>query len=227
VRARDVIKQALAAYRAWGGYLVFLTTALYAVVGTVGLFVNALLGPTAFQLLLTAAATWAVALVVDAVAAIEEPTADRTLQGRFAALVPYLATVTVASLLYNLVVGIGFVFFIVPGLVFLTWWSLIVPVVVLERKGIGAAFSRSKKLVSGRGMTVFWTLVMAGVLALVPVFAAGLLLQGVATGQSAQLIAGVIHGALATPFVALCLVILYADLRTRFTALAPVSATRG
>ena len=218
MRASDVIKHAFAAYRAWGGYLVFLTTALYAVVGTIGLFVGALLGPTAVQFLLTCAGAWGLALVIDAVAAIEEPTADRSLQGRFAAIVPYLATVTVVSLLYNLLVGIGFLLLIVPGFLFFTWWALVVPVVVLERTSIGGAFSRSKSLVSGRGMTVFWTLFMAGVLVLVPTFAVVMVTQGLLLSpETTGLVAGVIVGGLVTPFVGLCLVTLYADLRGRLT----------
>jgi hypothetical protein len=219
VRASDVIKQAFAGYRAYGGYLVFLTTAFYLVLGVAGLFVGAFFGPTGVQLLLALGGAWALALVIDAVAAFEEPTADRTLSGRFIAIVPYLATLSVVAVLYNLLVSLGFLLLIVPGFVFLTWWALVVPVVVLERTGIGESFTRSKMLVRGRGWTVFGTLFMAGVLVFVPVIVIVLAVQGlVASPITAGLVAGVAIGGLTTPFVALCLVTLYADLRSRFAA---------
>lgn len=215
--ASDVIKQAFASYRAWGGYLVFLSTAFYLVLAVVGLFVDIFLGPAGVQILLALGGAWALALVIDAVAAFEEPTADRTIPGRFAAIIPYFGTLSIVAILYNLLVGVGFTLLILPGLVFLTWWALVVPVVVLERTGIREAFSRSRTLVRGRGMTVFGTLFMAGILMLVPVFVIVLAVQSLVTSPlTGGLVTGVVAGGLTTPFVALCLVTLYADLRSRF-----------
>jgi nitrate reductase gamma subunit len=90
-------------------------------------------------------------------------------------------------------------------------------VVVLERTGVAEAFSRSRMLVRGRGMTVFGTLFMAGILMLVPVFVIVLAVQSLVTSPLTDgLVTGVVAGGLTTPFVALCLVTLYADLRSRF-----------
>jgi hypothetical protein len=226
VSASDVIKQAFSGYRAWGGYLIFLSTAFYLVLGTVGLFVGVFLGPTGIEVLFTLGAAWGVALVIDAVAAFEEPTADRTLSGRLMAIVPYLATLSVVTVLYHLLVSLGFMLLIVPGLILLTRWALVVPVVVLERTSIGESFTRSRILVRGRGMRVFWTLfmagVLAGVLALVPLFVIVVAAQSlVASPTTAAVVAGIAAGGVTTPFVALCLVTLYADLRSRFAAPAP------
>ena len=49
---------------------------------------------------------------------------------------------------------------IVPGLVLMTWWVLIIPVVVLERTSAGAAFGRSRELVRGYGWNVFGVIVL-------------------------------------------------------------------
>ena len=46
---------------------------------------------------------------------------------------------------------VGFVFLIVPGLILLVIWSVVAPVMVLERPGIFAAFGRSRQLVHGNG----------------------------------------------------------------------------
>jgi hypothetical protein len=84
----------------------------------------------------------------------------------------------------------------------LTWWALVFPVVVLERTGI-EAFTRSKRLV----------VPMSGVVLAVQ--------RLVASPETGAVVTAVVAGSLATPFIALCLVIPYADLRSRFAP--PVS----
>jgi hypothetical protein len=51
--------------------------------------------------------------------------------------------------------AIGLLLLIVPGLIFFTWFALTGPVVELEGARVGAAFSRSRRLVRGRFWTVF------------------------------------------------------------------------
>jgi hypothetical protein len=62
---------------------------------------------------------------------------------------PVLGTLIAAGLVAGIGVLIGLVLFIVPGLVLLTWWAVVVPVVVVERPGLGPAFTRSRELVRG------------------------------------------------------------------------------
>jgi hypothetical protein len=45
---------------------------------------------------------------------------------------------------------------IVPGLILLTRWIFIVPVIVLEKKSAGESFGRSWQLVKGSSWPVFW-----------------------------------------------------------------------
>ena len=52
-----------------------------------------------------------------------------------------------ASILAGIAIGIGLVLVLVPGLYLITIWCVIVPVIVLERAGTGAGFSRSQQLV--------------------------------------------------------------------------------
>ncbi|HXV33780.1 MAG TPA: hypothetical protein VD769_07200 [Gaiellaceae bacterium] len=217
--AGAVVKEAFSAYRAWGLYLVGLAAAFYALLAVVALVLAVPFGVYAAGLLLAFGGPWAVALIVDAVAAIEEPTADRSLTGRLHAILPYLGTLTAVWLGYNVLVSVGFMLFVVPGLVFMTWWALVVPVVVLERTGVRRAFSRSKRLVTGKGLTVFWTLILAGVLSAVPAFlVSGPALSLPVSPLTATVLAGAAAGTVTAPFVALCLVVLYSDLRSRFAA---------
>jgi hypothetical protein len=90
---------------------------------------------------------------------------------------------------------------------------------VLERTRIGAALSRSKKLVTGQGLTVFGTLFMAGVFTLVPAIVISTVVGRLPVSpDAAGGITVLVLGGLTTPFVALCLVTLYADLRSRFAS---------
>lgn len=61
-----------------------------------------------------------------------------------------LGTLLGASLLYGIGVAVGLVLLVVPGLVAVARWSLLVPLVVIERLGVGEAFSRSNRLVRDR-----------------------------------------------------------------------------
>ncbi len=74
---------------------------------------------------------------------------------------PRLLTLAVATLVYSICFAVGFVLLVVPGLVILTRWSVIVPVIVVERRGMRESFRRSSRLVKGSGWTVL------GILAIV------------------------------------------------------------
>ena len=71
------------------------------------------------------------------------------------------------SILFAIGVGIGFVLIIIPGLILLTIWSVVVPVEVLEHRGILGSFGRSRELVRGNGWNVFGVIVIVWVLVFV------------------------------------------------------------
>jgi hypothetical protein len=60
-----------------------------------------------------------------------------------------------AWLVVTILAGLATVLFIVPGIVLLTYWSLITPVILLERKGAFSSLPRSSALVGGNGLRVF------------------------------------------------------------------------
>lgn len=64
---------------------------------------------------------------------------------------PYL-TLIVADIVLVLALLFGFLLLIIPGVLMLVWFSLLAPVVELERRGPLNAFRRSYRLVRGR----FW-----------------------------------------------------------------------
>jgi hypothetical protein len=75
------------------------------------------------------------------------------------------------DILFSLVIAIGLVLLIVPGVVFFGWFALAGPVVELEGRGVRAAFARSRQLVRGS--------LGAVLLVLIPItIASGLLGEG-------------------------------------------------
>jgi hypothetical protein len=78
----------------------------------------------------------------------------------------------VTSLLVGIIVAIGLILLIVPGIIFYLWYALATQVVMLERRGGTAAMSRSKFLTEGFrgrifGIYILITLLSVGVTMLV------------------------------------------------------------
>ncbi len=69
------------------------------------------------------------------------------------------ARLIAVDLIYGLLVAVGVIFLVAPGVIVFTFFGLAAPVVEIENRGVRAAFSRSLSLVRGR----FWTVL--GVLA--------------------------------------------------------------
>lgn len=59
------------------------------------------------------------------------------------------------DLIYALLVAVGFVAFLVPGVIAFVYFGLAAPVVEIERRGVREAFARSARLVRGNFWLVF------------------------------------------------------------------------
>jgi hypothetical protein len=73
---------------------------------------------------------------------------------------PRLFTLLGATLVYSVCVTVGLLLLVVPGLVVLVRWSVIVPVIVIEKRGVRSSFRRSNALVRGHSWTVLWALLI-------------------------------------------------------------------
>jgi hypothetical protein len=90
------------------------------------------------------------------------------------AVTPAIGPLLAITLLFAIGVILGFVLIIVPGLVLLTFWSVVVPVEVLERRGVFGSFGRSRQLVRGNGWNVFGVIVIVYVAVLAISLLAGI-----------------------------------------------------
>lgn len=168
---------------------------------------------------------WVQGALVQAVDDIRDGRADLSLGETFDRVRPQLGSIVVAGLLAGLGIALGLVLFIVPGLVLLTWWVLIIPVIVLERSAAGAAFSRSRELVRGYGWSVFGVIVLTILLVIAFSIVLGLVLTPAADWLQSFL-SDLVSGTLVTPFIALTWTILYHRLKAaKETAAVPAGST--
>jgi hypothetical protein len=148
------------------------------------------------------------ATLVKAVQDVRDGRVDLSLGETISAVTPSLAAVIGAAALASLGIWIGFWFIIIPGLYLLTIWALIVPVIVIERPGALASFSRSRNLVRGHGWHVFGTLVLLFIIQIV----VEVLLRIVFTALPLVLgdgLSSVIAGTLISPFLAIVVTLVY------------------
>ena len=188
--------------------LVFLPVAIIngAVVagGGVGLLLLALV-------VSTIGSVWLQGMVIEAVRDMEDGRRDFTLGELFRSVVPVLLPLLGIGLLAGIGIAIGFLLLIVPGLILLTWWAVVAPVVVIERRGLDA-FGRSRDLVRGNGWQVFAVIVVVFII----MFLANNILGAIFGGDDSfvgALLASLISNGLIGPLAAIAAAIIYLELR--------------
>ena len=100
------------------------------------------------------------------------------------------------TLLWYLGVGLGWILFVIPGLILMTMWSVAMPALVGEDLGVFASFGRSRALTKGSRMMIFVTLLVVLVLFYAVFFGlAGMLTgTGMITGASMMGLAAAARG---------------------------------
>jgi hypothetical protein len=162
-------------------------------------------------------------MVVQLVADVQDGRRDNSVGDLFRSVTPVLLPLILVGILAGIGIGIGFVLLIIPGLFLLTIWSVVSPVVVLERPGVIGAFTRSQELVKGNGWQVFGVIVVFFLILLALGFVLGLI--GAALGPTGQVLAGIVSSVIAAPLVALAGTVLYFHLRAAHGGLAAPGAS--
>lgn len=206
-----VLGEAWQMYRRHAAHLLAIAFVIYLVAAVIvalfallGGFVGALLG----AIVELFAAFLLQATLVKAVQDVRDGRADLSISETVSAAMPTIGPVAIASILAGIAITIGLILIIVPGLIMITFWAVIIPVIVIERSGALEAFGRSQRLVRGNGWPVFGTLVLvflimiAVSIVLGVIFAALplLLRNGLST---------VISGTLIAPYLALVVTLIY------------------
>ena len=219
------LSQAFSIYGSQAGVLLPLALAIFLAVAIVAgvlasiswvllpiVFAVSVIGNTLYQ-----------GMVVSLVADVQDGRRDSSVGDLVNSAMPVIVPLFLAGLLAGLGIALGFVLLIVPGLILLTIWSVIAPVIVLERTGVIDAFGRSRELVRGHGWQVFGVIVCVFLIIIVVRMVLGAIAVGVDDSVVMRTIFDVIGSALTAPVVALVASVLYFRLKGLDEGGAPVA----
>jgi hypothetical protein len=171
---------------------------------------------------------WLQAALVTAIDDVRDGRADLTLRETIAHIRPVLNRLSLAALgiavgiaIAVVLIVIGFILFVIPGLValaafiiFAVRWSLLVPVMMLEKRKIFGSLDRSQELVSGHTLQAFLVLLASvGFIILVAILVGIALAPFDLPRWLDEPIRTVVSGTLVAPFAALALTLMYYRLR--------------
>ena len=210
-----VLSEAWALYKAHWRHLLSISFLVYAAVAVINLVLVALLtwfGAIVGAILYFIALFWVQGALVKAVEDVRDGRADLSLSETFERVRPQLGSIIVAGILAGLGIALGLILLIVPGLILLTWWILIIPVIVLEQRRAGESFSRSRELVRGYGWSVFGVIVLTILLIIAFYIVLSLILLPAADWLR-SFVQSVVGGAVTTPFIVTAWTLLYYRLK--------------
>ena len=160
------------------------------------------------------------AALVKAVQDVRDGRVDLDLRGTLSAALPYVLPVAAASILAAIGIVIGFALIIVPGLILLTFWSLIVPYIVLGGSSPLESFRQSWRTVRGFAWHVFGTYVLVFLIYIAVKFVLSLIFS-VLPGSGRGFIAELVASTLFTPFIAIVVTLIYYRLTAGITRRQP------
>jgi hypothetical protein len=205
-----VVERVWSLYRAEAGVLLPVAAVLFAIQLAIALLLPIGLALVLSLLFLVLALLYQ-GFVVELVAQARAGAGDGASTGDLLrAVTPAIGPLLAITLVFAVGVILGFVLIIVPGLVLLTFWSVVVPVEVLERRGVVGSFARSRQLVRGNGWNVFGVIVIVYVAVL-----AVSLLAGIVSAPLGHVGRDIVQWAVnvaITPVVALAASVLYFEL---------------
>ena len=213
--AGSVIGQAWEMYKAHWRHLIPIAFVVYLIISLVALLLAVVLGwlGLAFAFFIAVAGVfWLQGALVLAVDDVRDGRADLSIRETLDRVLPRLNTLTLAGLLAAFAITIGLALLIVPGLYLLTIWLLIVPAIVLERRGVFESFGRSRELVRGNGWNVFGVIVLTIAILIAVNIGVSIIDEAVDIAWVSLLLDIVTQTAMA-PFLALAWTITYFELR--------------
>lgn len=151
-------------------------------------------------------------MVVRLVEDLQDGRRDASVGQLFESVAPVVLPLIGAGILAGIGIAIGFLLLIIPGVILLTIWAVVAPVIVVERSGVINSFGRSLELVRPN----FWQTL--GVIAVMTVisFVASAILGGIGAGigdDVGGVLFRIVAGALTAPLVALAAAVIYFELR--------------
>lgn len=148
-------------------------------------------------------------MVVELVRDVQDGRLDASVGDLMRSVLPVLGPLIGAGILAGIGIAAGFFLLIVPGLVLLTMWAVVAPVIVIERRGVFDAFGRSRQLVKDHGWPVFGTVVVAFLITLVGGIVFVLIAEAIANGPLVRIVFSALASTITAPVEALVASVLY------------------
>jgi hypothetical protein len=126
-----------------------------------------------------------------------------------------LAVVAAAEIVAGILIGLGFVALIVPGIILSLRWSVVAQTAAVDHEGWLPALRRSAQLAAGHYWHIFRVLATIGLLTFVTAAIVGAVVGSAHSTGIASVLIGIVVYTLIASFAALMLAVLYFDLRAR------------
>ena len=206
-----VLGEAWALYRRHAPHFIVISFVIYLVVAVITALLSLAAGSWGefLGLLFSLFAMFLLqAALVKAVQDVRDGRADLDFGGTVRAALPYVGAVALASILASIAIAIGLALIIVPGLILLTFWSLLVPWIVIGGAGALESFGRSWRTVRGYAWPVFGTFVLVFLILLVGEIVISAILIALPAAWR-NFIADVVAGTVVAPFLAAVVTLVY------------------
>ncbi|MET0559896.1 MAG: hypothetical protein ABW065_14720 [Solirubrobacterales bacterium] len=206
----DTLNQVFSTYGAQAGVLLPLAFGLFLIVA----IVNGLLGgslvllPIGFAVSIIAGTLYQ-GMVVELVSDVQDGRRDMTIGDLASAIGPLILPLIGAGILAGIGIGIGLFLFLVPGLILLTIWAVIAPVIVVEHSGVIDAFGRSRELVRGNGWQVFGVIVCVFLIVAIVSGILSAIAVGISDSVGMRILFNVVASTLTAPIAALAASVIY------------------
>jgi len=204
------ISQIFSTYGAQASVLLPVAFAIFVVVAIVDAILagNLVLVPLSFAVTVVAATLYQ-GMVVGLVRDVQDGRRDSSVQDLIDAAWPVVLPLIGVAILAGIAIGIGILLFVVPGLILLTIWAVIAPVIVVERTGVMDAFGRSRELVRGNGWQVFGVIITVFLIAAVVSVVLSAIGASISDSLGIQIVFNLIASTLTAPITALAAATLY------------------
>lgn len=140
---------------------------------------------------------------------VQDGRRDSSVQDLIDAAWPVVLPLIGVGILAGIAIGIGVLLFVVPGLILLTIWAVIAPVIVVERTGVMDAFGRSRALVRGNGWQVFGVIITVFLIAAIVSVVLSAIGASISDSLGIQIVFNLIASTLTAPITALAAATLY------------------
>jgi ABC-type multidrug transport system fused ATPase/permease subunit len=204
------LSQIFSTYGAQAGVLLPVAFALYLVVAIVNAIIvgSLVLFPLGLAVTVVAATLYQ-GVVVGLVKDVQDGRRDSTVGDLIDATWPVVLPLIGVGILAGIAIGIGFLFLVIPGLILLTIWSVIAPVIVVEHSGVMGSFGRSRELVRGNGWQVFGVIFVVFLISAVVGAILGAIGAAISDSVGMRILFNLIASTLTAPIAALAAATIY------------------